>query len=374
MLGYLLAVLVGAGSAGLYLAAFLSPEIHRKPDFIWGGVGLFYALVLWTYSPQMTGGILVGQAASVALLGWFGWQTVKLRQLVPIDWQTSLPITKTPERSNTQPANLAPAKPAAAKQSSGSQTSMSRSMPAVAAESRPTPPTIEPKSRPATPAAKSSPKPTTSNESVRVDVVTTAPAKPPITRIIPDPAIEQDEEAWIRLEVKPSPDASTLIKEVTRSARGSALPSQPQPIPETTQPPLPLKPQPSQAATQPPPASVKPQPDRSASGDAMQTARSAPPPPAKPQSLLEQSPIGQTQPESSPAVVKATIPTPVQPSQLTPPPALLAAAKPTPAQIAPTLTPEHPQPPQTTPNPPQNIPAAQTGDLDRLIAELESEI
>ena len=346
MLGYLLAVLVGAGSAGLYLAAFFFPEIHRKPDFIWGGVGLFYALVLWIYAPGLTGGILVGQAASVALLGWFGWQTVKLRQLVPIDWQTSLPITKTQERSDSKSANSTPAKPTA-KKPNGKSSVASPSLPAETSDSRVAKPVVEPKSQPAAPAAKSTPKPAPGNESVRVEVGTSAPAEPPSTRIIPDPAIEQDEEAWIRLEVKPSPDASTLIKEVTRSTSSA----KPQPLQETVQPPPPTQ-LPSPPATS--------QPDRFASGDAMQTVQSPPPP--------------------SPAVIKATAP--VKPvADLTPPPALLAAAKPLGEATQPPNTPppkpetattsvENSQPPQIK----QTAPTEQTGDLDRLIAELESEI
>jgi Ycf66 protein N-terminus len=94
MLAYILAVLVGTGSVGLYIAAFFFPEMHRKQDFIWSGVGFFYALTLWIYARQSMGGIVVGQTASVALLGWFAWQTLKLRrQLVPANQQTPLPDT-----------------------------------------------------------------------------------------------------------------------------------------------------------------------------------------------------------------------------------------------------------------------------------------
>jgi hypothetical protein len=94
MLAYILAVLVGTGSVGLYIAAFFFPEIHRKHDFIWSGVGFFYALTLWIYARQSMGGIVLGQTASVALVGWFAWQTLKLRrQLVPANQQTPLPDT-----------------------------------------------------------------------------------------------------------------------------------------------------------------------------------------------------------------------------------------------------------------------------------------
>lgn len=80
MLAYILALVVGLGSLALYMAAFFFPEVHRKADFGWSAVGLFYALVLWVCAGRITGGLLLGQAASVALLGWFGWQTVTLRR------------------------------------------------------------------------------------------------------------------------------------------------------------------------------------------------------------------------------------------------------------------------------------------------------
>ncbi|HEY9853688.1 MAG TPA: Ycf66 family protein [Leptolyngbyaceae cyanobacterium] len=92
MLAYILALLVGFSSIGVYLAAFFLPEIHRKSDFYWSGVGLFYALVLWVCAGRITGGVLLGQIAGVSLLGWFGWQTLTLRrQLIPVEQQTELP-------------------------------------------------------------------------------------------------------------------------------------------------------------------------------------------------------------------------------------------------------------------------------------------
>ncbi len=98
MLAYVLAWVVGLGSLGIYLAAFFFPEIHRKNDFIWSGIGLFYALVLWVYAKRVTGGLLLGQTASVSLLCWFGWQTLTLRrQLTPLDQQTQLPGGETVE-------------------------------------------------------------------------------------------------------------------------------------------------------------------------------------------------------------------------------------------------------------------------------------
>ena len=105
MLAYILAVLVGTGSVGLYISAFFFPEIHRKQDFIWSGVGFFYALVLWIYARQETGGILLGQTTSVALLSWLAWQTLTLRrQLVPVSQQTPIPsTTKFKEKLGVKP-------------------------------------------------------------------------------------------------------------------------------------------------------------------------------------------------------------------------------------------------------------------------------
>ncbi|MBD2182818.1 Ycf66 family protein [Aerosakkonema funiforme] len=92
MLTYILALAVGLGSLGIYLAAFFLPEVHRKSDFYWSGIGLFYALMLWVCAGRITGGVLIGQIAGVALLGWFGWQTLTLRrQLTPVDRQTEIP-------------------------------------------------------------------------------------------------------------------------------------------------------------------------------------------------------------------------------------------------------------------------------------------
>ncbi len=80
MLAYVLALVVGLGSFALYLSAFFFPEVHRKSDFVWSGLGLFYALVLWVCAGRITGAVLLGQTASVALLLWFGTQTLILRR------------------------------------------------------------------------------------------------------------------------------------------------------------------------------------------------------------------------------------------------------------------------------------------------------
>jgi hypothetical protein len=103
MLAYILAFAVGIGSLAIYLVAFFFPEIHRKNDFILSGVGLFYALILWVFSPRITGGLLLGHVASVALLWWFGWQTLSLRrQLTPQTEQTPVPSSETVKTSIQQ--------------------------------------------------------------------------------------------------------------------------------------------------------------------------------------------------------------------------------------------------------------------------------
>lgn len=92
MLAHILAIAVGLGSFAVYMAAFFFPEVHRKNDFFWSGVGFFYALILWLCAGRITGAVLLGQVASVALLSWFGWQTLYLRRAVtPASQQTPVP-------------------------------------------------------------------------------------------------------------------------------------------------------------------------------------------------------------------------------------------------------------------------------------------
>ncbi len=79
MLTYVLALVVVLASLGLYSTTFVIPEVSRKNDLVWSGVGLFYGLVLWVCAGRITGGVLLGQMASVALMGWLGWQMVENR-------------------------------------------------------------------------------------------------------------------------------------------------------------------------------------------------------------------------------------------------------------------------------------------------------
>lgn len=91
MLARILALIVGLGGFSLYMVAFFFPEVHRKSDFYWSGLAMFYGLVLWVCAGRITGGVLLGQMAGVALLGWFGWQTLMLRrELTPAFERTEI--------------------------------------------------------------------------------------------------------------------------------------------------------------------------------------------------------------------------------------------------------------------------------------------
>ncbi len=79
MLTYVLALVVVLASLGLYSTTFVIPEVSRKNDLVWSGVGLFYGLVLWVCAGRITGGVLLGQLASVTLMGWMGWQMLEGR-------------------------------------------------------------------------------------------------------------------------------------------------------------------------------------------------------------------------------------------------------------------------------------------------------
>jgi Ycf66 protein N-terminus len=92
MLNYVLGWAVSLGSLGFYLAGYLLPEVRRKKDAIWSGVGLIYALALLTNGDRISFGLLVGQLASATLIGWFGWQTIQYRRdLSDAISQTSIP-------------------------------------------------------------------------------------------------------------------------------------------------------------------------------------------------------------------------------------------------------------------------------------------
>lgn len=82
MLAYILAIAIAALSLAIFGTAFFASDLHRKDDFLWSGVGLFYALVLWVCAESMRGAVLLGQTAATLLLISFGWQTLKLRKAI----------------------------------------------------------------------------------------------------------------------------------------------------------------------------------------------------------------------------------------------------------------------------------------------------
>lgn len=77
MLSLALVLIVGLGSVGLYLTAYVYPEVHRKTDVWWSGTGLFYALILLIYRHPV--GLLLGHTASVVLLVWLSYQALQRR-------------------------------------------------------------------------------------------------------------------------------------------------------------------------------------------------------------------------------------------------------------------------------------------------------
>jgi hypothetical protein len=82
MLAYILAIAIGLSSLVLFAIAFFASTVHRKDDFLWSGVGLFYALVLWLCASQIRGAVLLGQTAATILVLSFGWQTLQLRRAI----------------------------------------------------------------------------------------------------------------------------------------------------------------------------------------------------------------------------------------------------------------------------------------------------
>lgn len=268
MLAHILAVLVGTGSVGLYISAFFFPEIHRKQDFIWSGVGFLYALTLWIYARQMMGGILVGQISSVALIGWFGWQTLKLRQqLAPVSPQPpTAGTTKLRERLGLNRSTVQATKPTPAPtpakttepvtpplvKNSLVQPSVSQKTAPVESIPSTKNPIVQPVSQKATP-TQSVPLSPPKNSLVQPSSTPkTAPVESnlPPARQISQPAksqpetetdlaptlrvdvVESTEKAWIKLEVKSSPATKplgTAVKPPTPLLLSAASNPDPQP-------------------------------------------------------------------------------------------------------------------------------------------------
>ena len=80
-----IAITVGLGGFGLYMMPFFFPEVYRKNDMAWSGVGTVYAIALWLSMDQVTLPLLLSQLAIVVLLGRFGWQNLELRRAIAPD-------------------------------------------------------------------------------------------------------------------------------------------------------------------------------------------------------------------------------------------------------------------------------------------------
>ena len=89
MLAYFLAILMAITSLILFLNAFISPKTHRRDDFLWSGLGLFYALTLWLCAGRFTGAVLLGQIAVVALTIAFVWENRKLRKVITAESESN---------------------------------------------------------------------------------------------------------------------------------------------------------------------------------------------------------------------------------------------------------------------------------------------
>jgi hypothetical protein len=140
----------------------------------------------------------------VALLGWLAWQTLTLRrQLVPVSQQTPIPSkTKLKEKLGV-------------KKSAAQAVKTSTPAPPAPAKT----PTIRPSTR---------------QEVAQVDNQL-KPVQQISQPVTPDPVVEVEEEAWIKLEVKPAlapaKPLGTAVQPPTVSNPAAAQP--PAIIPET---------------------------------------------------------------------------------------------------------------------------------------------
>jgi hypothetical protein len=227
MLAYILAVLVGTGSVGLYLSAFFFPEIHRKQDFIWSGAGFFYALILWIYARQETGGILLGQTTSVVLLGWLAWQNLQLRrQLVPVNQQTPIPsTTKIKEKLGVkQPvAKQATPKQSVVKPATPPEPKSTDQVPQV---STTTP--AQPTALPANPPAPKAARPPVQPKVVSIEDHMPKPVQQVLQPVNFQEPVEA-EEAWLKLEVKPAAAPAKPLGTAVQPPTPAITTSQPEP-------------------------------------------------------------------------------------------------------------------------------------------------
>lgn len=84
MLAYILGLVVGTSSLLILVKAVLAKDRQKEAnlfqtDIFWSGVGLFYGLALWVCAERITGALLLGQIASVCLIGWLVLQVKEMR-------------------------------------------------------------------------------------------------------------------------------------------------------------------------------------------------------------------------------------------------------------------------------------------------------
>ncbi len=253
MLAYLLALVIGLGSLAMYMAAFFFPEVHRKQDFIWSGVGLFYALVLWVCAGRITGGVLLGQLASVALLGWFGWQTLTLRRELALPEQRTqispelqekikgFSLAEVGQKLSQQLTSLFQKKPSGTQSSPTSQPTVKTATEKKTALSEPTatakvatPEVVEPLE--STPASATTPDATDSSNIVTIvdsrnTPTETVPEVTTTTEAIASPTqVEESAADSAAMSespelVRPNPPAPDLVEAAQQSAGGDTTAS-----------------------------------------------------------------------------------------------------------------------------------------------------
>jgi Ycf66 protein N-terminus len=245
MLAYVLALAVGIGSLGVYLAAFFLPEIHRKSDFYWSGVGLFYAAMLWVCAGRITGGVLLGQVAVVSLLGWFCWQTLTLRrQLMPVDQQTPFQVDTVRSQASSLKDNLQsqlsnPGVSQVSQKAIGLFTTVKDKVQATIGKSKPPkqPPFVKPK--PSTTPLTKLPQDaleTPVDEDAKVVIIdnrTTPPTKPSPFEAI---AKASDSQTETSEAMRPHPPSPELVDEAVKDAEAKSIPASPPPTTESENP------------------------------------------------------------------------------------------------------------------------------------------
>lgn len=251
MLPYILALAVAVGSFAIYMAAFFFPEVHRKGDLVWSGVGLFYALVLWFCAGRISGAVLLGQMASVGLLGWFGWQALTLRrQTTPLAEQTPVSGEQVDRLTGGLTGMFKPKSPGKPQTVSQPvpQTAVKVEEPAVA------PPPVA--TVPEVPPAPVTPEPTTPAKPA-AKVTTVKPKTPRFADRFSFLFKGKDKDKNKDKNKDKSPAKPTPGPKTQTQPPGSVA-SVPSPEPTLVQPPVPVEPPPAEPSLIQPPVPVEP--------------------------------------------------------------------------------------------------------------------